>query len=280
MKCTPSSFLFCLPPVPKTRRCTASLVENSAACASASCFVSTMYHVLCPGLLSQQPAAFHSRISILLRSLICCATQYHFPIILCSHILHHHFIATVVSGNADNSPLGMTWVGGLASRKVRDVDGCRCHMQVYPHGSTDALPFCTMGSGSLNAMAVFESGYKDDLSREEAVELVANAIKAGIYNDLGSGSNVDICVITKGKVDYLRNHEYLQSKTYQRRHPVAYGKGSTSTLTLLNHASLPSHLPCSHAHSHSVMHASRLSSVTPSILSSSVTVPQACLPFP
>ncbi|KAK9827911.1 hypothetical protein WJX74_008720 [Apatococcus lobatus] len=98
---------------------------------------------------------------------------------------------------------------------------------VYPHGSTDALPFCTMGSGSLNAMAVFEAGYKDDLTREEAVELVANAIKAGIYNDLGSGSNVDICVITKGKVDYLRNHEYLQNKTYQRRHPVTYGKGTT-----------------------------------------------------
>ena len=31
---------------------------------------------------------------------------------------------------------------------------------VYPHGSTDALPYATMGSGSLNAMAVFEDGYK------------------------------------------------------------------------------------------------------------------------
>ena len=30
--------------------------------------------------------------------------------------------------------------------------------QVYPHGSTDSLPYCTMGSGSLNAMAVFEVG--------------------------------------------------------------------------------------------------------------------------
>ncbi|KAK9847230.1 hypothetical protein WJX84_003108 [Apatococcus fuscideae] len=99
---------------------------------------------------------------------------------------------------------------------------------VYPHGSTDSLPFCTMGSGSLNAMAVFESGYKDNLTREEAVELVANAIKAGIYNDLGSGSNVDICVITKGHVDYLRNHEYLQGKTYQRRQPVVYQKGTTA----------------------------------------------------
>ena len=44
--------------------------------------------------------------------------------------------------------------------------------QVYPHGSTDALPFVTMGSGSLNAMSVFESGYKEDMTKEEAMELV------------------------------------------------------------------------------------------------------------
>ena len=31
--------------------------------------------------------------------------------------------------------------------------------QVWPHGSTDRLPFATMGSGSLAAMAVFEAGY-------------------------------------------------------------------------------------------------------------------------
>ena len=70
-----------------------------------------------------------------------------------------------------------------------------------------------MGSGSLAAMAVFESSYKDNLTvtwfasgmagvltlsalqEEEAKELVKNAIKAGIFNDLGSGSNVDLCVI-------------------------------------------------------------------------------------
>jgi len=45
--------------------------------------------------------------------------------------------------------------------------------QVFPHGSTDSLPFATMGSGSLNAMAVFEANYKDDMTREEAIDLVA-----------------------------------------------------------------------------------------------------------
>ena len=31
-----------------------------------------------------------------------------------------------------------------------------------------------------------------------------------MYNDLGSGSNVDICVITKEGSQMLRNYEYLQ----------------------------------------------------------------------
>ncbi|CAO3666868.1 unnamed protein product [Rhizopus stolonifer] len=68
---------------------------------------------------------------------------------------------------------------------------------VYPHGSTDNLPYVTMGSGSLAAMSVFESKWKPEMNREEAISLVTEAIEAGIFNDLGSGSNVDVCVITK-----------------------------------------------------------------------------------
>jgi len=84
-----------------------------------------------------------------------------------------------------------------------DVTGPHLYT-IYPHGSTDKLPYVTMGSGSLAAMSVFESGFKKDMERGEAEQLVRQAIRAGIFNDLGSGSNVDICVITKDKVDYLR----------------------------------------------------------------------------
>lgn len=108
-----------------------------------------------------------------------------------------------------------------------DVEGPHL-FTVYPHGSTDALPFATMGSGSLNAMAVFEAGYRDGMPRDAAVALVARAIRAGIYNDLGSGSNVDVCVITKDGVDYLRNHEYLAGRTYERVHPVVYAPGTAA----------------------------------------------------
>lgn len=86
-----------------------------------------------------------------------------------------------------------------------DINGPHLY-QIYPHGSTGKLPFTTMGSGSLAAIAVFEADYRDDLNEEDAVRLVQRAILAGIFNDLGSGSNVDTCVIrTDGSVKMGRN---------------------------------------------------------------------------
>ena len=56
---------------------------------------------------------------------------------------------------------------------------------IHPHGSTDKLPYVTMGSGSLAAMAVFESTWREGMERDEAVNCVVEAISAGIFNDLG-----------------------------------------------------------------------------------------------
>lgn len=67
--------------------------------------------------------------------------------------------------------------------------------QIYPHGSTGKLPYVTMGSGSLAAMSVFETGYRDEMDEADAIELVKEAIFGGIFNDLGSGSNCDVVVI-------------------------------------------------------------------------------------
>lgn len=78
---------------------------------------------------------------------------------------------------------------------------------IHPHGSVDKLPFVAMGSGSLAAMAMLESKWRPGMGKEAAMELVQSAIESGIYNDLGSGSNVDLCVISgDNQVHYLRNH--------------------------------------------------------------------------
>ncbi|KAG8936874.1 proteasome core particle subunit beta 2 [Tulasnella sp. 419] len=98
---------------------------------------------------------------------------------------------------------------------------------IHPHGSTDKLPYVTMGSGSLAAMAVFESSWKANMDREEAIALVAAAISAGILNDLGSGSNVDVCVITKDKTDMLRNYLMPNERDPKERSYV-FERGTTA----------------------------------------------------
>ncbi|KAM7207081.1 proteasome subunit beta type 7 precursor [Rhypophila sp. PSN 637] len=90
---------------------------------------------------------------------------------------------------------------------VAGVDPTGTHLfTVHAHGSTDKLPYVTMGSGSLAAMSVFESSWKSNLTQEEAVDLCSKAILAGIFNDLGSGSNVDVAIITPEKTTLKRNH--------------------------------------------------------------------------
>ncbi|MQM10949.1 hypothetical protein Taro_043846 [Colocasia esculenta] len=111
-----------------------------------------------------------------------------------------------------------------------DVTGPHLHT-IYPHGSTDTLPYATMGSGSLAAMAVFESKYREGLTKDEGIKLVCEAICSGIFNDLGSGSNVDVCVITKGHVEYLRNYQLPNPRTYISSRGYSFSKGQTEVLS-------------------------------------------------
>jgi len=102
---------------------------------------------------------------------------------------------------------------------------------IHPHGSTDKLPYVTMGSGSLAAMAVFENGYKPNMAKKEAMQLVRDAVAAGIFNDLGSGSNVDLCIITKDqKVEYLRPYDVANEKGV-RQGNYRYKPGSTGVVS-------------------------------------------------
>lgn len=102
-------------------------------------------------------------------------------------------------------------------------------VSISPHGNTDQVPFMAMGSGSLAAISILESRFKPDMSEEEAKKLVRDAIVAGIFNDLGSGSFVDLCVIKKDKVDYLRPYE-LANKRGVRLGSYKLPPGTTSVL--------------------------------------------------
>lgn len=61
----------------------------------------------------------------------------------CTHRYQGHISAALVLGGVD-------------------VTGPHLHC-IYPHGSSDKLPYVTMGSGSLAAMSVFESRFKPNM---------------------------------------------------------------------------------------------------------------------
>jgi 20S proteasome subunit beta 2 len=86
-----------------------------------------------------------------------------------------------------------------------------------------------MGSGSMAAMAIFETKWKQKMTREEAVELASQAIQAGIFNDLGSGSNVDVCVITAEKTTLMRNY-VKPNEREQKQRDYRFKRGTTAVL--------------------------------------------------
>uniref|UniRef100_A0A8C5E2P2 Proteasome 20S subunit beta 13a n=1 Tax=Gouania willdenowi TaxID=441366 RepID=A0A8C5E2P2_GOUWI len=97
--------------------------------------------------------------------------------------------------------------------------------KVGPYGSVDKTAYLSMGSGDLAALGILEDGFKPDLEMEQAKDLVRAAIQAGIMSDLGSGNNIDICVITRDGVDYIR--PYQESETIKYK----YRPGTTRVLT-------------------------------------------------
>lgn len=100
---------------------------------------------------------------------------------------------------------------------------------VHAHGSTDKLPYVTMGSGSLAAMSVFETQWQRNLTQEDAVRLCGEAILAGIFNDLGSGSNVDVCIITPEKATLKRNF-ITPNERVPKEQSYRFTRGTTAIL--------------------------------------------------
>jgi proteasome beta subunit len=64
-------------------------------------------------------------------------------------------------------------------------------------GSVMQDKYAVVGSGTEIAIGVIEEEYKDNMSLDEAKELVARAVRAALARDSGSGDGVDLLIITK-----------------------------------------------------------------------------------
>ena len=59
--------------------------------------------------------------------------------------------------------------------------------------------------------------------------MVKKAILSGIMNDLGSGSNVDLCVITAEKTEFHRNI-FKTKIPHKKEHRYEFKRGTTQIL--------------------------------------------------
>lgn len=83
-----------------------------------------------------------------------------------------------------------TVIGGI------DEDG-PCLYVLDPLGSLIRDKFASVGSGAEIAIGVLEASYKDELTVEEAKQIVLRAVKSAISRDVASGDGVDFLIITK-----------------------------------------------------------------------------------
>lgn len=79
-----------------------------------------------------------------------------------------------------------------------------------PVGSLIEEKYVALGSGGKVALGYIEPRYREDLSIEEAKEIVLDSIKTAIERDVLSGDGVDLLIITS---EGYRVEEYLFSKT-------------------------------------------------------------------
>jgi proteasome beta subunit len=64
-------------------------------------------------------------------------------------------------------------------------------------GSVIPDKYAVVGSGTEIAMGVLEEGYRENLTMEEAKDLVVRSIKSAISRDVMSGDGIDFLFITK-----------------------------------------------------------------------------------
>ncbi|MEM2936750.1 MAG: archaeal proteasome endopeptidase complex subunit beta [Candidatus Bathyarchaeia archaeon] len=89
--------------------------------------------------------------------------------------------------------LTQTIVGGL------DEDGAALYV-LDVLGSVLPDKFAAVGSGAEIATGVLEEGYKEDMTIQQAKELVVRTVKSAVSRDAMSGDGIDFLIITKNGI--------------------------------------------------------------------------------
>jgi len=107
-------------------------------------------------------------------------------------------------------------------------------------GTTDTVPFTSLGSGNLAAMSMLESRWTEGLDEQAAHDLACDAVFVGMENDLNSGGRACLCIIRSDfSVHWKVQSPYPNKTSPMRSLLLAIRHGCTSVLSTIEHQVVP-----------------------------------------
>ncbi|HEV8289658.1 MAG TPA: archaeal proteasome endopeptidase complex subunit beta [Candidatus Norongarragalinales archaeon] len=111
-------------------------------------------------------------------------------------------IANILQGNKYYPYFVQLIIGGFDTKpQLYDLDML---------GGLGALKYTATGSGSPLAIAILDSEYKENNSKDEAVRLAVKAVNAAIKRDAACGDGIDVLIITSDSTKKLAKNEVAQ----------------------------------------------------------------------
>jgi len=87
--------------------------------------------------------------------------------------------------------------------------------KVYNLGGYGSLlddDYASVGSGSVFAMGILETEWKEDLSLEEGIDICTRAVRSAIIRDMASGNGIDLVGMVKGQKPVEKRYEISDEK--------------------------------------------------------------------
>lgn len=108
-------------------------------------------------------------------------------------------IANLCSGMIYNNIRRMSMIPGVSHFIMGGKNNGKFQLfDLFPDGSlTNIDDYIASGSGSVFALGVLDTLYKEDMSIEEGTKMVVKAINAALQRDTASGEGIDIITITE-----------------------------------------------------------------------------------
>ncbi len=89
----------------------------------------------------------------------------------------------------------------------KDKEGTHLY-DLFPDGSvTPIRDFVSSGSGSVFALGVLETQYKEDMTTDEAVKVAVKAINTALKRDSCSGNGIDVVVVKNKEIKRVMHKE-------------------------------------------------------------------------